>query len=73
MTNLKLVSTALRAAVIVGLAIGGVSVATAHPTNTMGNMKMAPGTKMDMTGDAKAVKKTSRHSHTKHHMKAATK
>ncbi len=73
MTNMKLASTALRAAVIVGLAIGGISAATAHPTNTMGDMKMAPGSKMDMTADTKAVKKTTRHSHMKHHTKAATK
>ncbi len=72
MTNMKLASTALRAAVIVGLAMGGVSAATAHPTSTMGDMKMAPGSKMDMS-KSKAVKKTTRHSHMKHHTKAATK
>jgi hypothetical protein len=73
MTHMKLASTALRAAVIVGLAIGGVSAATAHPTGTMGGMKMAPGSKMEMKGDEKTVTKTTHHSHMKHHTKAATK
>jgi hypothetical protein len=67
MTNMKLASTALRAAVIVGLAVGGVSAATAHPTGTMGGMKMAPGSKMEMKGEEKSETKMTRHSHMAHH------
>lgn len=72
MTKLKFAGAVLRAAVAIGMASGGVAAASAQTGNTMGNMQMAPGSKMDMK--TKATPKPTHHKKAKHrHHKAAAK
>ena len=84
MTNFKLTGTALRAAVAIGIAVGGITAATAQTSNSMGGMQMAPGSKMDMKAPMPAKKAALRshatqhkhatlHKHAKHHHSATTK
>ena len=70
MTDLKFAGAALRAAVVIGIASGSMTAATAQTSNSMGGMQMAPGSKMDMKAKAMPAKKAAHHNHTTHHKHA---
>ncbi len=70
MTKLKFAGTALRVAVAIGIASGGMTAATAQTTNSMGGMQMAPGSKMDMKGKKMPAKTAAHHNHATQHKHA---
>lgn len=79
MTKVNFAGAVLRATVAIGFASGGITAATAHQTNSMGGMQMAPGSKMDMKGkhmDMKGMKMPTKkpvHHKQAKHQKSATK
>jgi hypothetical protein len=71
MTKFKFAKALLGTAVAIGIAGVGVTAASAQSGKAMGGMQMAPGAKMDMTGNKMAAPKPAHRARAAHHPRAA--